>query len=212
MLPGPVPSERMDALADAYTAAIAEAGDDIRVGSTSTRWAISSIVVPIGETSTYFRRCWKHAVGSSAGLSAPACSGRTLRPHTAAQGSSSTFGADHPTGHRLHPDDRRVSTRQRRHAFRPRLASVVEQPGGRHFGPRSKHEDQVLACGPPGSLIVFNGSTGMAILKTDRAGRVGRSKARCPSHRTCRNRFRDTGMQPDTQGRLSELARHVLAL
>ena len=38
VLPGPVPSERMELLADAYTAAVASAtGDDIRIGSTSTR-------------------------------------------------------------------------------------------------------------------------------------------------------------------------------
>ena len=38
VLPGPVPSDRMELLANAYTAAVASAtGDDIRIGSTSTK-------------------------------------------------------------------------------------------------------------------------------------------------------------------------------
>ncbi len=38
VLPGPVPSDRMERLVDAYTAAVASAtGDDVRVGSASTR-------------------------------------------------------------------------------------------------------------------------------------------------------------------------------
>ena len=38
VIPGPAPSDRMERLANAYTAAVASAtGDDIRIGSTSTR-------------------------------------------------------------------------------------------------------------------------------------------------------------------------------
>ena len=43
VLPGPVPSDRMEQLANAYTAAVASAtGDDITIGSTSTR--VSDVV------------------------------------------------------------------------------------------------------------------------------------------------------------------------
>ena len=50
VLPGPVPSDRMERLDNAYTAAVASAiGDDITIGSTSTR--VSDFVNRYGDCS-----------------------------------------------------------------------------------------------------------------------------------------------------------------
>src|SRR4051812_23330820 len=70
VLPGPVPSDRVDRLADAYTAAVASAAiDDVKIGSTSTR--VSDFVNrgPEFDRCTYFRRYSRRAVSSSGGRS-----------------------------------------------------------------------------------------------------------------------------------------------
>ena len=67
VLPGPVPWDRVERLANAYTAAVASATvDDVKIGSTSTR--VSDFVNrgPEFDPCTCFRRYSRRAASSSA--------------------------------------------------------------------------------------------------------------------------------------------------
>ena len=78
--------------------------------------------------------------------------------------------------------------------------------------PRSSHDDQVFACGPRGSLIVFNGSTWHGHSENISSGpRRSLQGAFIPRTGHAATDF-GARMQPETRTRLSELARYVLAL
>ena len=215
MLSGPVPSERMDELAEAYTAAFAAAGDDMRVGSTSTKvvdfvnrgtdWDDIYVFPPLLEA------CCR-VIGRPFKLSS--FLGRSLRPRTAAQ--------------ELHVDVRRESPDWPLlgfilmiDEFRPDNGATRFVPGSHRWSsnpedaipdPRSKHDDLVFACGPPGSLIVFNGSTWHGHSENTSTGpRRSLQGAFVPRTGHAATDF-GARMQPDTRTRLSELARYVLAL
>ena len=215
VLSGPVPSERMDELAEAYTAAFAAAGDDMRVGSTSTKvvdfvnrgtdWDDIYVFPPLLEA------CCR-VIGRPFKLSS--FLGRTLRPHTAPQ--------------ELHVDVRRESPDWPLlgfilmiDEFRPDNGATRFVPGSHRWSsipedaipdPRSKHDDQVFACGPPGSLIVFNGSTWHGHSENTSSGpRRSLQGAFVPRTGQAATDF-GARMQPDTRTGLNELARYVLAL
>lgn len=67
VLPNMVAPERLERLIAAYAEAVTSAtGDDIRIGSTSTKVTTSSIVGRPSMICTCFRRCSRPAAGSSA--------------------------------------------------------------------------------------------------------------------------------------------------
>jgi ectoine hydroxylase-related dioxygenase (phytanoyl-CoA dioxygenase family) len=73
-------------------------------------------------------------------------------------------------------------------------------------------EDQVFACGPVGSLIVFNGSTWHGHSKnTSSQPRRSLQGAFIPRDGTAATDF-GARMHSETRARISELARDVLAL
>ena len=206
----------MDVLSDAYDAAVASAtGDDIRIGSASTR--VSDFVNRGAEFDGLYvfppliDAC-SRVIARPFKLSS--LHARTVRPGAAAQ--------------ELHVDVRRDSADWPLlgfilmiDAFRPDNGATRFVPGS-HAGPgapedvttnvRPEHHGQVLACGDAGSLIVFNGSTwhGHAA-NTSNAPRRSLQGAFIP-RAGCAGTDFAARMPPDTRARLGPLARYVLAL
>lgn len=216
VLAGPVPSERMELLADAYTAAVASAaGDDVKIGSASTRvndfvnrgatFDDVYIFPPLLEASC-------RVVGRPFKLSS--LHARTLRPGSAVEDlhvDVRRHSADWPLlGFILMIDE-----------FRPDNGATRFVPGSqRCSGPpedtlsdlRAEHDGQVLACGSAGSLLVFNGSTWHGhTANTSNGPRRSLQGAFIPRDGRAGTDFA-ARMQPETRARLSPLARYVLAL
>ena len=176
VIPGPVPFDRLAGLADAYDTVMATAtGVDIRIGSTTTR--VSDFVNRGAE----FDDLWvfppvletcRHVIGPTFRLSS--LLGRTLRPHQPGQGlhvDVQRGSRDWPLlGFILMVDE-----------FGPDNGATCFVPGS-HRWPNSPPDttsdeadsyEQALACGPAGSMLVFNGSTwhGHTANKTDKPRR-----------------------------------------
>jgi Phytanoyl-CoA dioxygenase (PhyH) len=212
IIPGPVPPAEMTALAEAYDMALATADPgDVSQGRTTSRMhdlvnrgpAFDSLYVypPILEACAL-------TIGRPFKLSTLLA--RTLRPDTPSQTLHADFSADADgwpmLGFILMVD-----------AFQP-------ENGATRFVPRShywhappsdfagEHENQILACGPAGSVVVYNGSVwhGHSANRTGEPrrsiqGAYVRRDAPCPVHLPDR-------MRPETLNRLGPLARGVLNL
>jgi len=216
VLPGPVPFAQMDRLSRAYDAAVESAtGDDVKVGSTTTR--ISDFVNRGADFESLYvfqpllEACCR-IIGRAFKLSS--FHARTLRPHNPNQD--------------LHVDVRRGSADWPLlgfilmiDAFRPDNGATRFLPGS-HRWPGSPddvladcgadHDGQILACGPAGSLILFNGSTwhGHTANRTD-APRRSLQGAFIPRDGRAGTDF-GARMQAETRARLDPLARWVLGL
>jgi hypothetical protein len=216
VLPGVVAPESMERLTTAYTEAVTSAtGDDIRVGSTSTKVsdfvnrgaAFDNLYIfpPLLEAS------WQ-VIGGPFKLSS--FHARTLRPGADAQELHVDVprnSADWPLlGFILMVDD-----------FRPDNGTTRFVPGS-HRWPgtpedsmsdvRAAHEAEVLACGAAGSLLVFNGSAWHGhTANTSSWPRRSIQGAFIPRGGCAATDF-SARMQPETRARLSSLAHTVLAL
>lgn len=211
-----VPSDRMERLADAYHDAVAAAdGDDIRIGSASTRVtdfvnrgsAFDDLYVfpPLLEA------CCR-VIGQPFKLSS--FHARTLRPHTPAD--------------ELHVDVRwdsagwpLLSFILMVDEFRPDNGATRFVPGS-HRWPRppadsladrrADYAGQVLACGAAGSLLVFNGSAWHGHTANVSSGpRRSLQGAFIPRSGPAGTDFA-ARMQPETRARLGPLAKQVLLL
>ncbi len=216
VLPNVLAPERMERLASAYTEAVASAtGDDIRVGSTSTkvndfvnRGAVFDdlyIYPPLLEA------CCK-VIGKPFKLSS--FHARTLRPGAHAQELHVDVprnSADWPLlGFILMVDE-----------FRPDNGTTRFVPGSHRWPTtpedampdvRAAHDAEVLACGAAGSLLVFNGSTWHGhTANTSDGPRRSIQGAFIPRDGRAATDF-SARMQPDTRARLGPLAHLVLAL
>ena len=216
VLPGAVPTDRMESLGNAYDAVVASAtGDDIRIGSTTTR--VSDFVNRGAEFDDVYvfppllEACCR-VIGRPFKLSS--LHARTVRPRMPAQDLHVDVrrdSADWPlVGFILMIDAFRRDNGATR--FVPGSHRWPHSPADTISDPRAEYAGEVLACGDPGSLIVFNGSAWhghTANMSSEprrsiqgafipRDGRAGTDFA--------------ARMQPETRARLGPLARHVLAL
>lgn len=217
VIPGPVPPGAMPELAEAYHAAMAAAAatPDYKVGSTTTRLfdlvnrgaAFDPIYVhpPLLEAGA-------HVVGAPFRLSIML--GRTLRPGSPAQELHADLPPDDPArpmaGFILMLDP-----------FRPDNGATRVVPGSHRWpqapeavlaDPRAPFPGEVLACGPAGSMLVFDASAWHG---------HGANTSGAPRH-SIQGYFvrRDapsgfdlpSRMQPATLARLGPLAKYVLAL
>jgi ectoine hydroxylase-related dioxygenase (phytanoyl-CoA dioxygenase family) len=215
VLPRLVPPDRMTALTSAYTAAVSSASaQDVRVGSTSTR--VSDFVnrgAAFDELYMFpplLEACCR-VIGQPFKLSS--LQARTLRPHTPAQELHVDVlrnSADWPLlGFILMVDEFRQENGATR--FVPGSHQWLRVPAGSMSELQADRDDQVLACGLPGSLIIFNGSAWHGhSANTSDAPRRSLQGAFIPRGGRAATDFA-ARMQPSTRARLSPLARHVLS-
>lgn len=216
VLPGPVPAWQTDRLAQAYDAAAASAaGDDVRTGSTSTR--ITDFVNRGAEFAGLYvfppllEACCR-VIGRPFKLSS--LHARTLRPRSPAQELHVDVrrdSADWPlVGFILMIDEFRTDNGATR--FVPgshRWTGVPEDVLG---DPRADYEGQVLACGPAGCLLIFNGSSWHGhTANTSGQPRRSLQGAFIPRDGRASTDFA-MRMRPETHARLSPVARYVLDL
>jgi ectoine hydroxylase-related dioxygenase (phytanoyl-CoA dioxygenase family) len=216
VLPGPVPSDSVERLADAFTAAVASATtDDVRIGSTSTR--VTDFVNRGAEFDAVYvfpplLEACSLVIGRPFKLSS--FHARTVRPGMPAQDlhvDVDRESADWPLlGFILMVDE-----------FRPDNGATCFVPGSHRWSGtpaerlsdlRAEHPEQVLACGCAGSLLVFNGSAWHGHSANTSSGpRRSIQGAFIPRDGRAGTDFA-ARMQPETRARLSPLARQVLAL
>jgi hypothetical protein len=215
VIDGPVPSSRIRSFAQTYDAAVnAATGDDVRVGSTTTR--VSDFVNRgAAFDDIYLYPCLLEAcrlvIGGPFKLSSLLA--RTLRPHQPAQGlhvDVQAASADWPLfGFILMVDEFRPDNGATR--FVPGSHRQPGPPKDASTDPAADHPGQVLACGPAGALLIFNGSTwhGHTANRSDHPRRSlqGFFVPRTGHAAT------DFGgrMLPETRKRLSPLAKYLLA-
>lgn len=216
VLPGMVAAESLERLTTAYTEAVTSAtGDDIRVGSTSTK--VSDFVNRGAAFDNLYLfpplldACCR-VIGGPFKLSS--FHARTLRPGAYAQElhvDVRRSSADWPLlGFILMVDD-----------FRPDNGTTRFVPGSHRWSGtpeetmsdvRAAHEAEVLACGAAGSLLVFNGSVWHGhTANTSNGPRRSIQGAFIPREGHAATDFA-ARMQPETRARLSSLAHTVLAL
>jgi hypothetical protein len=216
VLPGMVGAESLERLTTAYTEAVTSAtGDDIRVGSTSTK--VSDFVNrgPAFDNIYLFPPLLEaccHVVRGPFKLSS--FHARTLRQGAHAQELHVDVrrnSADWPLlGFILMVDDFRPDNGTTR--FIPGSHRWLATPEDTMSDVRAAHEAEVLACGAAGSLLVFNGS----------AWHGHTANASNWPRRSIQGAFIPRGgraatdfaarMLPGTRARLSPLAHTVLAI
>jgi len=216
VLPCVIPRGQLEQLGLAYDAAMASAAaDDVRVGSTTTR--VSDFVNRGAEFDAVYvlpalLAASSQIIGRPFKLSS--FHARTLRPYMPTSELHVDVKRDSPAwplaGFILMIDD-----------FRPDNGATRFVPGS-HRWPnapedvmpdrRADYDGQVLACGPAGSLLVFNGSAWH-----DHTANVSGDPRRSlqgafiPRDGRARTDF-SARMRPETLARLSPLARYVLAV
>jgi hypothetical protein len=214
VIPGPFPAERCGAVADAYDAAVDSAADaDVRVGSTSTRVTDFVNRGPVFEP-VYLYPPLLDAAARVVGRAFKLSSFHARTLHVGANELDIHVDVERDSrdwpllGFILMIDE--FSTRNGATRFLP----------GSHQWPRPPREarvqdhvsELVSACGPAGSLLVFNGSTwhGQGI---NLSGQPRRSLQGAFIPRDGRAGVDFAGrMSARTRERLSAVARHVLAV
>jgi len=212
ILPGPLAPNEMGAFTAAYTAAMSSASDaDTRVGPTSTR--VDDFVNRGVEFDGLYvfppllDACCR-IIGGPFKLSTLLA--RSLRPHSVAQ--------------EWHVDVARDSADWPLVGFIVMIDEFRADNGATRFVPgshrwlgapqddRADRPDQVLACGPAGSLLIFNGSTwhGHTANRSD-APRRSLQGAFIPRAGRAATDFAGR-MSPATRARLAPLALDVLGV
>lgn len=214
VLPGPVPSEGMARLAAAYDAVMSSATEpDLRVGSTTTR--VNDLVNRGAEFDALYvfpplLNACARVIGQPFKLSSLVA--RTLRPRMPAQElhvDVNRGSADWPlVGFILMVDEFRPENGATR--FVPGSHQRANGPDGTVVNLRADQDGQELACGPAGSLLIFNGSAwhGHTENVTDAARRSIHGSF-IPREGKSATDF-SARMSRETQLRLSPVARQLL--
>lgn len=216
VIPGPVMPEGLAQLAAAYDSAMTSADpDDMSVGSTTTR--IHDFVNRGPEFDALYvhqpvlEACCR-TIGQPFKLSSLLA--RTMRPHTQAQALHVDYERDTDgwpmVGFILMVDEFRSDNGATR--FVPGSHKWATIPDDLMNAPQADYEGQVVACGPAGSVIVYNGSvrhghTANSSGEPRRSiqGTYIRREARSGANLPAR-------MRPETLARISPLARYLLAV
>ena len=216
ILPGPVLPHAMTRLANDYEAAFASArGEDIRVGSTTTKLSDPAGFGRVFDELVFFppllEACCR-VIGQPFKLSS--FMGRTLRAGSPSQELHVDVrrdSADWPLlGFILMVDDFRPDNGATR--FVPGSHRLIETPEETMRDVRTDHEQQTLACAAAGSLLVFNGSSWHGhTANTSHGPRRSIQGAFIPRNGQAATDFA-ARLPAETRSRLSPLARHVLAL
>jgi ectoine hydroxylase-related dioxygenase (phytanoyl-CoA dioxygenase family) len=207
VIPGPVAPDRMTRLAEAYDSGVAGASSEDRAeGSTTTR--VHDFVNRGPEFDSLYiyepilEACCR-VIGQPFRLSSLLA--RTVRPGSADQGLHVDFerqpdGGWPMLGFILMVDE-----------FREDNGATRFVPGS-HGSPTVPTEGQVLACGPPGSVIVYNGSVWHGHT-ANRTAKPRRSLQGAYIRRNAESWInRGERIRPETLGRIGNLAKYLLAL
>ena len=216
VVPGAIPAEDLVSVAAAYEVAVETAApDDIRVGSSTTR--VNGLVNRRPEfDSLYLHPLLLEACGRI--LDEPfrlsTMHARTVRPNTAAQNLHVDYQRDHRgwtmIGFIYMLDPFRDDNGATRFVPGSHLWSTV--PLELLAGSNADYPGQILACGPAGSMILFNGSVwhGHA---ANRSAEPRRSIQGAYIRRDAESKAdMTTSLLPETLSRLSPLAKYVLAV
>lgn len=216
VIPGPVAPGRLAQFAEAYDSAVAcAASDDVSIGSSTTRvndfvnrgpeFDELYIYAPILEACC-------HIIGQPFKLST--MHARTVRPYSQAQNLHVDFrreGDGWPmVGFILMVDEFRTDNGATR--FVPGSHKWPSIPTDLPKDTSADCEGQVLACGPAGSVIVYNGSVwhGHA---ANRVGELRRSIQGAYIRRDAEPAVNQAArIRPETLGRIGHLAKYVLAV
>ena len=216
VIPGPVTPDRMAQLAAAYDAAVAGAApDEVSIGSTTTR--VNDFVNRGPEFDGLYvyepvlEACCR-IIGQPFKLSTMLA--RTVRPYSRAQNLHVDFrreGDGWPmVGFILMVDEFRTDNGATR--FVPGSHEWPTIPADFPQDSSADYEGQVLACGPAGSVIVYNGS----VWHGHTASRVGEPRRSIQGAYIRRDAEpavnQAARLRPETLGRIGHLAKYVLAV
>jgi ectoine hydroxylase-related dioxygenase (phytanoyl-CoA dioxygenase family) len=216
VIPGPVACDRLPQLAATYDAAVASANsDDVKIGSTSTR------VRDFVNRSSEFDNLYLYQPMLEACCSIIAqpfrlstIHARTVRPRMPAQGLHVDFERDKDgwtmVGFILMVDEFRSDNGATR--FIPGSHNWSTVPDKLKNDHQADYENQIVACGPAGSLIVFNGSVwhGHTANSSDKSRRS--IQGAFIRRNACSGEHLPERMRPDTLARIGPLAKYVLAV
>lgn len=215
-IPGPVTPDGLARLAAAYDAAAVSAdADEVAVGSSTTR--VHGLVnrgPSFDELYVYppvLEACCQ-VIGRPFKLSTLLA--RTLRPHTRAQALHADFPRDADgwpmVGFILMVDEFRMDNGATR--FVPGSHEWAAVPGDAPGDPSADREGQINACGPAGSLIIYNGSVWHGHTANS-SEEPRRSIQGAYVRRDAQSGFDLTSrMRPETLERVGPLASYLLAV
>jgi ectoine hydroxylase-related dioxygenase (phytanoyl-CoA dioxygenase family) len=215
VIPGPVPPGRLAQLAEAYDSAVAcAAPNDVSVGSTTTR--VHDFVNRGPEFDGLYvyqpvlEACCR-VIGQPFKLSSMLA--RAVRPYAQAQSLHVDFkreGDGWPmVGFILMVDEFRGDNGATR--FVPGSHKWPAVPSDLPKDLSADYEGEVLACGPAGSMIVYNGS----VWHGHTANRIGEPRRSIQGAYIRRDAVpainQAARIHPETLGRIGNLAKYVLA-
>jgi ectoine hydroxylase-related dioxygenase (phytanoyl-CoA dioxygenase family) len=216
VIPGPVASDELPQLVKAYDSAVACAdADDVSVGSTTTR--VHDFVNRGPEFDGLYiyqpvlEACCR-IIGQPFKLSTMLA--RTVRPHSQAQGLHVDFKRDADgwpmVGFIFMVDEFRRDNGATR--FVPSSHRWNTIPGDQLTDHVADDERQVQACGPAGSVIIYNGSVRHGHTANE-SGEPRRSIQGAYIRREAQARVNlPARMRPETLARIGPLAKYLLAV
>ena len=216
VIPGPVAPDRLAQFAEAYDSAVlGAASDDVSVGSSTTR--VHDFVNRGPEFDGLYvyepvlEACCR-TIGQPFKLSTMLA--RTVRPNSRAQDLHVDFkreGDGWPmVGFILMVDEFRTDNGATR--FVPGSHQWPTTPAASLKDTSADYEGQVLACGPAGSVIVYNGSVWHGHT-ANRSGEPRRSIQGAYIRRDAEPGINQAArLRPETLARIGQLAKYVLAV